>query len=77
MEYQEKEKQELNLPIQTVMVLTKEDYLIRVKKRSDESYFLEFSKDGFKTIQTKEYPDRKSLRDVLEEQYTLEELVGI
>ena len=61
----------------TVMVLKKDEYLIRVKLLADESYICEFSKDKFKTIRTKTYENRKVLRDVLEEQFELEELVGI
>ena len=62
---------------QTVMVLSKDDFLIRVKKCDDGSYKLEFSKDRFKPYNTKEYENRRELLDVLEMQFELSELVGI
>lgn len=65
------------MSIQTVMVLVKGEYRIRVKKHPDDSYVLEFSKDKFKTFTPKPYPNRDALREVLEEQFELEELIGI
>lgn len=59
------------------MVLSKDGFLIRVKKRDDDSYKLEFSKDKFRTLKTKEYANRRELLDVLEMQFELEELIGI
>ena len=63
--------------MQTIMILTKDEYLIRVKKSEKGTYTLEFSKDKFKTITTREYADRKALMEVLEMQYEEHELVGI
>ena len=63
--------------LQTVMVLSKDGFLIRVKKSDDDSYKLEFSKDKFKTLKTKEYSNRRELLDVLEMQFELDELIGI
>lgn len=63
--------------LQTVMVLSKDDFLIRVKKCDDDSYKLEFLKDRFKTLKTKEYASRKEQLDVLEMQFEQDELLGI
>ena len=63
--------------MQTVMILSKDEFLIRVKKHTDERYALDFSKDRFKTFKTKEYANRRDLLDVLEMEFELEELVGI
>ena len=63
--------------MQTIMILTKGEYLIRVKKDATGAYALEFSKDRFQTIATKHYEDRKTLMDVLDMQFEEHELVGI
>ena len=62
--------------MQTIMILTKGNYLIRVKK-SEEKYCLEFSKDKFKTLTVRHYPSRDALLEVLDMQFEQHELVGI